>query len=263
MVPFLLLALLGLPEGDERARDFFDRIRFEAPRPDSDESRKVAEILLKKETWIAAYQSLEERLGPMPDRLVLSVDFRLEGEEAGFGSGSGSEGRVRFNLKQLAERQKQIDETEARRKEAEGQGRPLVYRVPPLRMDRLVYHELTHVFQRGCPAPPWFNEGMAQLISEDPNNLAAFANAARKVEPIDEQVLDRNDTYARGHVFWKWLDARGAAKRTADLVVFQRRPWREALEEATGLPWAIISQAEREWSEKEVDKLRPKDPKGR
>jgi hypothetical protein len=263
MSALVLLALLAMPDAEQRAREFFDRIQFEAPSPETDEGRRVAETLLKKETWIAAYCSLEQRLGPMPDQLVVKVDFTLEGQEAGFGSGTASEGRVRFNLKQLAECQKRTDEMEARRKEAEGRGGQMVYRVPPLRMDRLVYHELTHVFQRGCQAPPWFIEGMAQLMSEDINNLAAFANANRKVEAIDEQILDRNDTYARGHSFWKWLDSKGAAKKTAELVVFQQRPWKESLEEATGIPWSVLTLVEREWSEREVDKLRLKDPKGR
>src|SRR5579883_1756445 len=228
MPALALAALLLLPDGEQRARDFFDRIQFEAPSADSDEARKVAEILMKRETWVAAYRTLEQRLGPMPEGLVLKVDFTLEGEEAGFGGGTGAEGRVRFNLRQLAERQKRIDETEARRREAEGRGRRMVYRVPPVRMDRLVYHELTHVFQRGCQAPGWFLEGMAQLMSEDPNNLAAFANEnQKKVRAIDEQSMDRNDTYARGHAFWMWLDSKGAAKKVAELAVLQGRPWKE------------------------------------
>lgn len=263
MTTLALMALLLVPDGDQRARDFFDRVQFEAPSADSDEARRVADILMKRETWIAAYRTLEQRLGAMPDGLVVKVDFSLEGEEVGFGGGNGAEGRVRFNLRQLADRLKRTEETEARRREAESRGRRMVYRVPPLRMDRLVYHELTHVFQRGREAPAWFLEGMAQLMSEDPNNLAAFANGNKKVQAVDEQVLDRNDTYARGHVFWMWLDSKGAARKTADLSVLQGRPWKEAVEEATGFPWAILALAERDWSEREVDKLRVKEPAGR
>jgi hypothetical protein len=264
MSTLALAALLLLPDAEQRAREFFERLRFEAPAPESEEARKVAGILQNRETWIGAYRALEERLGLLPDGLTVSVDFTLEGDEAGFGSGNGREGRVRFNLKQLGERQRRIDETEARRKEAEIRGKHMVYRVPPLRMDRLVYHELTHVFQRGCQAPAWFLEGMAQLMSEDPSNLAAFANEnSKKVQSIDEPTSDRNDTYARGHVFWLWLDSKGAARKVADLCVLQGRPWKEALEEATGFPWAVLTVAERNWSEREVEKLRVKDPSGR
>jgi len=260
---FLLAALLALPDGEQRARDFYDRIQFEAPSPDSDEGRKVAEILLKRENWIGAYRSIEQRLGEMPDNLVLRVDFTLEGEEVGWGGSNGSEGRVRFNLKQLTERQRKIDEIELKRKEATARGQRVVFRVPPIRMERLIYHELTHVFQRGVKAPGWFIEGMAQLISDDPNNLAGFANANKKVLAIDEETLDRNDTYARGHIFWKWIDSKGAAKKAADLAILQRKPWQEALEEATGVPWLLLTLTERDWSAKEVEKLQIKDPKTR
>ncbi|MBV8879734.1 MAG: hypothetical protein JO332_07220 [Planctomycetaceae bacterium] len=262
MLILTLLALLAPPDADQKARDFFDRIEFEAPSPDSDEGRRVAEILLKKEHWIGAFKTLERRLGDMPENLSLKVDFTLEGQEAGWGGSNGVQGKVRFNLKVLTETQKRIDEIERKRKEGAARGERIVYLVPPLRMERLIYHELTHVFQRSCDAPLWFNEGMAQLIADDPNNLAAFANARKKVAGIEEESLDRNDTYARGHSFWKWLDSKGAVKKTADLVVFQRRPWREALEEATGFPWVVLSIAERDWSAKEVEKLQSKE-KGR
>ena len=259
----LLLALLVGPDSDQRAQDFFDKIQFEQPSPDSDEGRKVAEILLKKENWIGAYKAMERQLGAMPDNLTLQVDFNLEGLNAGWGGSNGSQAKVRFNLKLLAETQKKIDDLEVKRKEAQARGRRMVFRVPPVRMDRLIYHELTHIFQRGCQAPGWFVEGMAQLISDDPNNIAAFGNENKKVLGIDEETLDRNDTYARGHLFWKWLDSKGAVKKTVDLVVFQQRPWKEALEEATGFPWAILTLSEREWSAKELDRLQPKDVKGR
>jgi hypothetical protein len=130
-------------------------------------------------------------------------------------------------------------------------------------MERLIHHELTHVFQRGCKAPLWLIEGMAQLISDDPNNLAAYANANKKVQLIDEETLDRNDTYARGHVFWKWIDSKDAAKKAANLIILQRKPWKEALEEASGLPWLVLTLAERDWSAKEVDRITIKDPKPR
>lgn len=263
-MPLLLLAvLLAPPDGDQRAREFFDRIQFEVPAPDSDEGRKVVGILTKKENWIAAFRSIEQRLGDMPENLVVKVDFTLEGDEAGWGGGNGSEGHVRFNLKQLTERQRKIDETEVKRREAQARGQRVVYRVPPMRMERLIYHELTHVFQRGCRGPGWLIEGMAQLIGDDPNNLAAYANANKKVLAIDEETLDRNDTYARGHVFWKWIDSKGAVKKAADLIILQRKSWKEAFEEATGFPWTVLTLAERDWSAREVERLQVKEPKGR
>jgi len=259
----LLLALLVPWDADQRAQEFFDRIRFEPPSPYSDQGRKVADILLKKENWIGAFKTMEQQLGAMPDDLSLKVDFTLEGTDAGWGGSSGGDAKIRFNLKLLTETQKKIEDIEEKRKEAQARGGRMVYRVPPLRMERLIYHELTHVFQRGCEAPGWFVEGMAQLIGDDPNNIAAFSNANKKVVGIDEETLDRNDTYARGHLFWKWLDSKGVVKKTTDLVVFQHRPWKEALEEATGFPWAILILSEREWSANELDRLQSKNAKGR
>lgn len=263
-MPTLLLAVvLALQDADQRAAEFFDRIQFEAPSPETEEARRVAELLLKKEHWVDAYRQIERRLGPMPDGVTLKVDFTLEGEGAGWGGSNGREARVRFNLKQLAERRKKMDEIEAQRKEAESRGQRLLYRVPPMRIDRVIHHELTHVFQRSCDAPAWFVEGMAQLMSEDPNNLSGYAHAGKKPGLIDEDAVDKKDTYARGHTFWKWLDSRGAAKKAAGLVVIDRRPWKEALEEATGFPWALLATTERLWSMNEVEKIRAKDSGGR
>jgi hypothetical protein len=258
-----VLALWAGPDADQRASDFFDRIQFEAPSEDTNEARRVAEVLQKREHWVGAYKALELQLGPMPDNLTVKVDFGLEGTDAGWGGSNGIEAKVRFNLKRLGELQKKVDEFEAKRKEAQSRGQTLVFRVPPIRLERLIYHELTHVFQRGCQGPGWFMEGMAQLIGDDPNNIAGFANANKKVQAIDEGSIDRADSYARGHLFWKWLEGRGSAKKAAELVVFQHRPWKEALEEATGLPWALVTLAERDWSTKEVEKLQPKEAKGR
>lgn len=262
----ILVWILALGPGldaDERARDFFDRIQFEPPGEDTDEARRVADVLQKKEHWIGAFKAVERQLGAMPDLLTVKVDFGLEGNDAGWGGSNGTAAKVRFNLKRLGEIQKKVDEFDVKRKEAQGRGQNLVFRVPPLRMERLIYHELTHVFQRGCPGPGWLLEGMAQLIGDDSNNIAGFVNANKKVQVIDEGSLDRTDSYARGHLFWKWLEGRGSARKAADLIVFQHRPWKEALEEATGLPWELVTLAERDWSAREVEKLQPKEVKGR
>jgi hypothetical protein len=104
---------------------------------------------------------------------------------------------------------------------------------------------------------------MAQLIGDDPNNVAAFVNANKRVQSIDEESSDRNDAYARGHLFWRWLDSRGAVKKTVDLVILQRMSWKEGLEEATGFPWSILAITERDWSQKEVEKLQAKDTTSR
>ena len=38
--------------------------------------------------------------------------------------------------------------------------------------------------------------------------------------------------------------------------MFQRKPWKEAIEEATGFPWAVLLISEKDWSTKELEKFK-------
>ncbi len=255
----LLLAFLGiLTQGQQRAADFFDRIEFGAASPDTDEERKVLELLSKRDHWVGAFRTIERSFGAFPDNLLLKVDFNLQGAEAGWGAGRDSEGKIRFNLKVLGNIQRKRDEIEEKSKEVQARGGKVVYKVPPAKIERVIYHELTHVLQREFKAPDWFNEGMAQYISDDPNNLYGFALSNKPVEEIDAPAEDPHDAYARGHLFWKWLDSRSVVKKVVELTVFQRKEWKDALEEATGLPWAVLVIAEKHWSAAELQKYKVK-----
>src|SRR5689334_9816985 len=75
----LLVLLPALVADDDRANRFFDRVRFEKPEARDEEGRRVLEIFLKKEHWVGAYRTLEERFGKFPDDLEVAVDFKLEG----------------------------------------------------------------------------------------------------------------------------------------------------------------------------------------
>lgn len=249
-----MFSLVSNPQ--QRSKDFFDRIQFESPSTDSDEERRIVEVLSKREHWIGAYRKLEEKFGEFPDALVLKVAFSLEGQQAGWGAGRGSEGRIKFNLKLLGEIQRRTDENEARRKDLRDRGGNVIYRVPPPRIERIIYHELTHVLQREYEAPDWFNEGMAQLVGDDPNNLYAFAVAKKAPQDIDASGVELHDLYARGHLFWMWLESNYAVKKVVELTVFQRKPWKAALEEATGLPWSVLILSERDWSTKQLEKFK-------
>lgn len=250
------LVLLCAPLQD-RAEKLFDKVTFAKVEPSGDEERRVVEVLSKKENWIAAFRALEEKLGPFPDGLAVKVGFDWPGDEYAHGGSGAGGGWVRFNLPKLAGYQKKVDAIERQRQAAEKEGKRLVFRVPPARFDRMIWHELTHVLQRGHDSPDWFKEGMAEWAADDPNCLASFANAGKKVERIETALGDKNDTYARGHLFWKWLESRGAARKVVDATVHARKPWKASLEEATGLDWEKLSAAEREWSAKEAEKLRP------
>jgi hypothetical protein len=255
-VKVLLPLLIAVSLQDDRAARHYERTRFDAVAPEEEEGRRAVEILLNKDQWIGAYAAIAQKFGPFPEDLEVAVDFNMEGDELAKATGLGTRGKISFNLKRLTEGQKKRDELEKQRKETEAGGGKLVFKVPPLKFERIVYHELTHVLQRGYDAPKWFLEGMAQLMGDDPNAMCGFAVAGRKVRCIDEPLADRSDLYARGHLFWKWLDSQGAAKKAAELAVQQRRPWKDAIEEATRSAWPVILIVERDWSAKEIEKLR-------
>jgi hypothetical protein len=252
----LALLLSALAGHDDRAQRFFERVRFEKPEPRDDEGRRVVELFLKKEHWVGAYRTLEERYGKFPDDLELAVDFRLEGDRLGSARCGGSKGEISFNFPRLIEGLKKLDEFERVSKEARAEGKRLLVKIPPLKFERIIYHEMTHILQRNYDAPSWFVEGMAEFVGDDENAICSLATSGRRVKDIDDPVAERLDIYARGHLFWNWLDERGAAKQTVDLSILQRKPWKEAIEEATKLPWAVIVPSERDWSIKEVERRR-------
>lgn len=244
----LALALAAVP--DERAERHFDRMKIEAPDLSDDVSRRVVVTMLQKEHWVGAFTDLADRFARFPEDLDLTLDFKLESDEVARTVWTGSDWKISFNLKKLCELQKRLDELEKMKRE----GKQFVFKVPPLKMDRLVYHELTHVLQGRFDAPGWFIEGMAQWVGDDFNVLCQFAKDKKAVRGLDRQITDRNETYARGHLFWKWLDTRGATSKAFDLAFVKRLPWQQALEEATNRSWVNIVAEESEWSNRELQK---------
>lgn len=241
---------------DDRAVRFLERVRFDPAEPQSDEARRVVEVLSRPEHWLAAFRRVEEKLGPFPDGIPIRVSFDWEGPEFARAGLEGKTGRVRFNLARLAGYEKRTDELRRLRDDLRRQGKEGVFRVPPARLDRMVHHELVHIFQRRLEAPEWFVEGMAQWAADDPNCLHAFAAAGREVGSIEVALEDPAETYARGHLFWLWLADRGSAKPVAQAAVLRGVPWRKAIEEATGLVWITIVAAECEWSAREIGRYR-------
>jgi hypothetical protein len=249
-----VLLLLAFLQG--RAGDQFSRVTFDHPEASTDEERKVLEVLLRREAWLEAFHAVEERAGRFPEGLSIRVGFDWKGDEYAHGGSGPSGGWIRFNLKKLGEYQKVIDELESRRVAEEKKGRHFAFSVPPARMDRMIWHELTHVLQAGLESPEWFKEGMAVWVSDDPNCLASFARTAKKVEGIETVLDERGDVYARGHLFFKWLEGRGVTRKVIDATLVTRKPWKASLEEATGLSWEAIQASELEGSRKELEKIR-------
>lgn len=246
-----LLLLLAIAP-DERALRHYEKTFFEKADPPTPEARRVVDYILQKEHWVGAFSEIAAKFGNFQDDLSLGVDFRHVGGEAAITSGRGRLWKISFNLQRLTELQKQLDELEKLKKE----GRQVQFQVPPLKMDRLIYHEMTHVLQAGFDGPGWFVEGMAQMVGDDFNAIHQFIHDKRKVRGLDQAIVDRVETYARGHLFWKWLDTRGATPKTYELAFVRRLPWKQALEQATNRSWENLVADEKEWSESELQRMK-------
>jgi hypothetical protein len=239
----------------DRAEEFFERIRFVKSEFRDDEQRRLVELLKKKEHWIGAYRALE-KFGKFPDDQELTVEFDHAGEELGVARCRGVQGQIRFNVNRMAQGQKILDDLERQRKVFEAQGTKLVYLIPPFHFDRVIYHEMTHILQRSYDAPDWFNEGMAELVSGEPHSLLSLALSGRRIKDIEDPLSKPLDVYGRGLLFWKWLSDRGSAEKAIQLSIIERKPWKEALEGATKLPWSVIVPSEHDWSGREAESRR-------
>ena len=252
------LALLLVQAPDERLKKLAAQVTFTRPAGGSEEARKVVELLTAPDRWIAGFRMVEEKLGPFSDATALEVTFDYDGRE--FVKMAGDT-KIRFHLAKLEEYRKKLDALEKQRQELAKQGKKMVFRLPPAKMERFIPHELCHVLQkqRKVEAPEWFDEGLAQWVGDDPNVLIGFGLAGKKVDPIEAPLAGEDDVYARGHLFFLWLDSRGALKKAVKAAFFEAVPWKKALEDATGLAWDKLTAAEREWSAAEAAKLKPKE----
>jgi hypothetical protein len=255
----LALLLAQIPQGaEERSRKLASQVAFSKPEPRSEEARRVIELLSTPDRWAAGFRTVEEKIGAFSDATAVEVTFDYDGRE--FAKMAG-DAKIRFNLSKLEEYRRKLDALDRQRQELAKQGKKMVFRLPPAKLERFVPHELCHVLQkqRKVEAPEWFEEGLAQWVGDDPNVLIGFALAAKKVEGIESSLSDPEDVYARGHLFFLWLDSRSVLRKAVRAVFFESVPWKKAIEEATGLVWDKVVAAEREWSLREAEKLRPKE----
>ena len=250
-VKSLVLLLLALGP-DDLAERHFERMKIESPDLSDPVASRVVVSMLEKDVWVGAFTELSSKFGKFREDLSLTVDFALDAEEVGRTTGRGAQWKISFNLKKLVEVRKKLDEFDRLKRE----GKQVKFTVPPVKMERLVYHELTHVLQNGVEQPRWFKEGMAQLVGDDDNMLLQFVKDRKAVKEIDVPLADTVEIYARGHLFWKWLESRGVATKTFELVFVQRLPLRESMEEATNKSWTTLVADERDWSENQIRKMK-------
>src|SRR5688572_18798711 len=229
-------------------------MRFDDASPESDRGERVLAMLRKKENWLEAYRVIEARLGPMRERMSVRVSFDYDGEEVAQAAARGGFGRIRFNLKRLEDYQLKLDNFEIQKKELAKKGSRLVFKVEPARLDRVIWHELTHIFHGDYEAPEWFKEGLAQWISDDLSPIQAFALARKEVQGVERPVAEKADIYARGHLFWRWIEARGAIQAAVRASILEGGAWKPSMEKAVGLSWTDLDAAERAWSAREIEK---------
>src|SRR5436190_4244488 len=233
----LALLLAQVPQGaEERYRKLAAQVAFSRAEPRSEEARRVIELLSAPDRWAAGFRTVEEKIGAFSDATAVEVTFDYDGRE--FAKMAG-DAKIRFNLAKLEEYRRKLDALDRQRQELAKQGKKMVFRLPPAKLERFVPHELCHVLQkqRKVEAPEWFEEGLAQWVGDDPNVLIGFALAAKKVEGIESSLSDPEDVYARGHLFFLWLDSRSVLRKAVRAVFFESVPWKKAIEEATGLVW--------------------------
>ncbi len=260
MIPLLILLLSIAPQ--DRASKLYDRMVF-PPKDElerwegrSDVHRRVVAKMLSKKAWLAAIRNVEDELGPLPDDMVVKVELaEWVGSHPAIGNAIGSNGSVKINMRRLVEYQDTIDRLEKQKRDLAKKGKRLIFKVPPIKFERIIHHEMTHVFQREVNTPDWFHEGLASWIGNDSNYLYAFGVARKKVGDVDGELEEGDDAYPRGMLFFQWLDSRIRKKgmRALGKAIYEEgKPWKEALVEAAGKEWPELVAAERKWSAKRI-----------
>ncbi len=260
MVHLLLAALLA-QGADDRARDFVKRITF----PDADaikawtdqgkEHKQVLEVVLKREHWVAAAKEVESKLGPLKDEWSVEVKLgEWKGTHVAMGDRVGDKAQVRFNMRRLGEYERRMDGFRKQAEELQKQGKRMGWKVPPIKYERIIHHELTHVLQGEYKSPGWFHEGLASWMGSDMNYVIAFGYAKKLVQSNEVDLsADPDDEYGRGMMFFRWIEDRSGAaavKKLYEATAVAGGDWKKSLEEAVHLEWGKIVEAERAWSEK-------------
>ena len=263
----LPLLLLVVQSADDHARAVVDRIAF--PKADvvkswSDkgpEYKNVLEVVLKRETWRAAVKIIEEHLAPVADDWKIEVTLsEWEGSHPAEGERKGTAAPVKFNMKRLSEYERKMIDFRKQEEELRKKGKRFAWKIPPLKYDRLVVHELVHVVQGEYKSPPWFHEGMACWAGADPNYTMAYLYHNEEVKDV-EAPLEGDDLYGRSQLFMMWLEKKAgkeAFKKAAKAALLEGGEAKSVLEKLLGTTWEKISAEELAWTTSYAKKNRPK-----
>ncbi len=268
MTPLLLAALLAVQAAPDRAEALVRRIAFPAEadvkawHAKGPEYKTVLDAVLKRETWTAAVKSLEEALVPFGDDWTFTVGIEeWDGEHPAHGERAGKAATIRFNLRKLGAYERKMIDFRRQDEELRKQGKRMGWKVPPLKYDRLVAHELVHVLQGAYESPGWFHEGIASWIGADPNYVMGYLFGNAEIADVETAPPKADDVYGRGQLFFTWLEqksGKAAIKKLAKATIGDGTPAKESLEKLLGMEWAKISAEELAWTREYGRKKRPK-----
>ncbi len=214
---------------------------------------KVVEFMGWRESWLAALAFMDDNTGLLGESLKVEVAFGSVGEgEVARATGSNGAGRITVDVDRWAATLKQGADFERREKEG-----TFKIRVPLLRMNSVIIHELVHCFQSGT-GTPWVTEGMACYATRDPFYYYYFNYFQGKVAEIDKAGTDQNLHYGRGMAFFDFFEKKYGREKVRELIrlMAQGTLPEEAAAKSSSRPWAEIVREESRWSEQHLRQFR-------
>jgi hypothetical protein len=253
----LAIAFLALLDSYDRAAE---KVRFPQDSSlrewsrKSEGHRKVIDMITDRKQWAKAFQTVDLKLGLAPADPDVRITIEdTDDKRPACSAGKDGRGFVRFNMRLLVPYQDKLDEIE-RDKAA---GKKMRFIVPPMRLDAVIPHELAHVICGGFEES-WMSEGIASYVGDDDVIFYMFNHRGSRVDTLD-RVVPEDDAYARGMVFFLWLEK----ERGADGVrAFARRIVRDgilpsrAAADACGIPWEKVVLREKTWSDEYIAKYK-------
>jgi hypothetical protein len=268
MKTLVMLAALLAQSADDHPRAVAGRIQF--PSADdvkswTDKGPEYATVLkavLAKETWGAAVKFLEENLAPFSDDWTIAVSLgEWEGDHPAHGERDGKAAVIKFNMKKLGAYERKMIDFRKQDEDLRKNGKRIEWKVPPLKYDRLIPHELVHVLQGGFASPDWFHEGLASWAGDDMNYVKAFLYKAESVQDVEAKLGTDDDVYGRGQIFMKWLEqklGRAAFKTLAKSTFIDGGAVKPALEKLLKIDWDRIKADELAWAKTYSTQQKPK-----
>jgi hypothetical protein len=255
MFAIALLALL----------DQYDRAAEKVRLPDdevlrrwsakSEAHRKIISMISDRKNWAKAFEIVDQKLGMLPSNPDIGVSVEdTDDKRPACSSGKEGRGTVRFNMRQLAPYQEKLDELEVLEKGGKG----VKWIMPPMRMEAIIPHELTHVVTGGFE-DLWLAEGLASYTAADDVVFYMFNHRKSRVDTL-ERVVPEADAYARGMAFLLWLEKTSGAE---GVRTFARKVSREAVSpsraaaEIAGQDWERIVLVEKTWSAEYIAQFKP------